>query len=53
MTEQRRPSNLVMEINPKDLKSKVLQRLVREVQNDAISGSPHYYDRVHNRHARS
>ncbi len=55
MTDKRRPSNnLVMEINPKDLKSKVLQRIVREVQDERKGNHPaHLYDRVHTRHNRS
>lgn len=43
----------VLVVDVDKIESAVLRRIVREVRNDRDRGNPHYYDRVHNRHARS
>ncbi len=42
----------ILSIDPATVPSAVLQRLIAEVQQEPHPGSPHVYDRVHNRHNR-
>ncbi len=43
--------DIVIDIN--EVESVTLRRLIQEVTVEKTSGSPHYYNRIHNRHNRS